>query len=56
MNGAKKPSMMDGAKKLWGVGQPKGFKLAAWGVAIVAAIAINSYSGRPMAPSADTKK
>jgi hypothetical protein len=26
--------MLDFAKKVWGVGMPKGFRLAAWGLAL----------------------
>jgi len=44
--GADTNAFVAGAKKLWGSGQPRGFKLAAWGVAIGAAVALNQFSAK----------
>jgi hypothetical protein len=41
-----KKTPMDYAKKVWGSGQSRGFKVAAWGAAIAAAVAINHFQNK----------
>lgn len=41
-------SPIDQAKKVWGVGTPKTFRLAAWGIAIGAFAAWQYYDNKPV--------